>query len=282
MKRTIPAFISGLLWTCILFVMLFAFTVCRMETSDDSWSSLLLHGMTKETSPDDFAELMRSGLDKAIADVIIGRETDANDGIFTEQDLQWLNARRQRAAVARIIAIVLSVLCAAVFILWISRFYRTLKADPQIGTRRNRSWLFILFVLWCIADFRLALILSIAAVCWAAVNREPLLPRDDPFAHIGAGCLCAVAVFRACVALIGRLPVFGGLLPVGNARNESLLCRMITPSGIEYMERTFTNSFVMNVHLVLLACAAAVFLAGLVLPGITSRSTHSAKRKPQP
>lgn len=38
----------------------------------------------------------------------------------------------------------------------------------------------------------------------------------------------------------------------------------------------------MNVHLVLLTCAAAVFLAGLVLPGMISRSFHSTERKPQP
>ena len=282
MKHKTPAFLSGLLWTCVLFAMLFAFTVCRTETSDVSWSSVLLHGMTKETSPDDFAELMNSGLDKAIAEIIDGRETDGNDGIFTEQDLQWLGVRRHRAAAARIIAIVLSVLCAVVFVLWILLFYRMLKADPRNGTHRNKSWLFILYVIWCIADFVPALILSIAAVCWVAANRESNLPRDDSFAHVGAGCLSATAVFRACFALVGSLPVFGILLPVGNTQNESLLCRMITPSGIAYMEQEFTKSFDMNVRLALLACAAAVLLTGSVLSGIISRSSQSSNRKPVP
>ena len=90
--------------------MLFAFTVRQTETSDASWFSVLLHGMTKETSPDDFAELMEIGLDKTITDIIGGRKADGNDSILTEQDLQWLGARRYRATAAWVTGIGLALL----------------------------------------------------------------------------------------------------------------------------------------------------------------------------
>lgn len=278
MKRKIVSLLAGILWSSAVIALLFMFSVCRLMTDDIHWFFAL--GLkSEELSSEEYVDIIERDLSVTVAECIDGHGIESNRDLLTDTDTEWLNTRKQHVSVMRKTSLGLGIGCLAVLVCWIVQYCR-IQGKVNVTNRKGRykSYLFVLFVIWLFSGSLLALTLSIVAFCWIRANKGSLIPHDDAYSWIGAGCFCTVVIYRVAATLILDLHViqpihvFSSWLPI----NGGMLQKLITPSSIRYMENELALPYDLRVRDAFLAISAIFLVSGLIMTWLGKRKAKAA------